>query len=205
MESRIKSFIGVIGSGKDYQCNKLIREGEWVSTAFAKGLRDMCWKVLGWSPKDDEEYEAFKKGLVNIPNFGYVVGRIMLQNIGSMARTWDEGVFCNAWRDDVLCYLRSGLNVCCSDLRALNELLTSYKMGSNIIFTNYISDRYDCTQTHESERLAQFLIYKGFKDLQVLTKGDIDMIYEEFPKWSDLYQNYVDGNDLEGLKSFRGF
>ena len=48
---KIKVFIGVIGSGKDYQCSKECDK----KMAFDDKIREDTWKLVNWIPKNEIE------------------------------------------------------------------------------------------------------------------------------------------------------
>ena len=90
---KIKAYIGVIGSGKDYRCKNECTH----KVSFADGVREDVWKILGWEPKTEKEYEAFKTTLFYLTGLraviGYsqdnilqVTGREILQNYGSLMK-----------------------------------------------------------------------------------------------------------------------
>ena len=54
---KLRVYIGVIGSGKDYKAQQ---ECDTVLN-FADAVRKDIWKLIGWEPKTSEEYEIFKK------------------------------------------------------------------------------------------------------------------------------------------------
>lgn len=181
--SKIVCFLGVLGSGKDYQSKKLVSEG-YVQINFADELRAVSWEILGWSPKNDEEYDQFKKGLIEIPNNGFVNGRVFLQNVGSTMRKRNRNYWAECWQIKVQEAIENGKNICVSDCRFPNEIQHALEFVRNnrwnklyhicneveFIFCNYVSSRYDAINAHESEHLAQRLLNEGCKDLQVLDK-----------------------------------
>lgn len=181
--SKVICFIGVLGSGKDHQSRKLVKEG-YVQINFADELREMAWSILGWRPKNDEEYDLFKHSTIEsfIPashknnKTGFTVslmgstGRQFLQNLGSTMRERDPDYWVKCWFDKALKALSEGNKVCCSDCRFLNEVNQGMRLGSDFIFCNYKSSRYDAENTHESEHFAQKLLLEGLKDLQEIDK-----------------------------------
>ena len=91
----IVGYIGVIGSGKSHRAEQLIKDG-FHPVAFADSLREMCYKIIGWQPSSDEEYDNFKKGNWYIDSqAGFLNGRLLLQNIGQAMRDINE----NFWVD----------------------------------------------------------------------------------------------------------
>ena len=198
--AEIVCFLGVIGSGKDYQAQKLVNERGFVHINFADDLRQMAWDILGWKPETPEEYEWFKKQeMVFISRkpcdeTDKITGRQFLQNLGTEAmRKRDPNFWANCWRNQVLENLAIGKNVCCSDLRFSNELSTALSIkkhyllignsanledvSTKLIFCDYKSSRYDATNTHKSEKLAQALLSQGYQDGDILDKNVL--IYRE--------------------------
>lgn len=170
---KIYGFIGVMGSGKGYKCNKLVEEQDFIQIDFADCLRGMAWKMLDWTPKNPEEYDLFKKGKIKLPYYGYINGRVMLQGLGSAMRDTDKDFWAKQWKRTVENAISMGYkNICCSDIRYDNEvqMIKSFsgKAEIKIEFCDYHSDRYDNTSKHESEKLAQDLLSKGYKDGDLL-------------------------------------
>ena len=167
-KGQLTCFVGVIGSGKDYQAKKL-KEFYYEQINFADLLRQLAWSILDWKPEDDLEYEAFKKGHA-ITGLGIGInGRKLLQNIGTTMRLIDPDFFIKEWSKEVEKRLNQGFNICCSDLRFPNELQAARLLGAKIIFCNYHSNKYENDNRHESEKLAQQFIALGYKDLDVIT------------------------------------
>jgi len=173
MERIVKVFIGVIGSGKDYQCSLLEKDG-YIRVGFSDGVRNLTWKFLNWEPKNSNDYENFKKNYFNI--FGErLLGRQILQRIGTIMREEDEDFWARKWYNTVTSLSFNGVNkICISDCRYLNEVDYIRKFCRErgfelkIYFCNYKSDRYELND-HESENLARTLLNKGFNDLDEIT------------------------------------
>jgi hypothetical protein len=203
----LKCFIGIKGSGKGYQCNILKKQG-YIQIDFADELKAMCWDILGWTPENDKEYEDFKLGKIYIDGFGYVNGRKFLQNLGTEAiRKRDPEFWCWEWNKKVEKYFYN-TNICCSDLRFLNELKMARYFDAEFYFVNYKSERYDCTDTHESERLAQFLLAHNFAHMQRITQPNIEYVINNFEAWSNEYDRMLKLDKENGtnyLQEFRGF
>lgn len=191
MEKNIKVFIGVIGSGKDYRCQKLVETGEYEKIAFADDLRQLTWELLEWEPKNSIDYDDFKLGRINGYLLGtepfssnpdyWVTGRKFLQNIGTSLRNRDEDFWVNVWKNKVA---KSNKNICCSDCRFPNEVLSILSLSDmynvEFIFTNYKSERYSPDDDHISERYAQILLSYGYNDGDIIKKFDLTMAMSEF-------------------------
>lgn len=177
----IKCFVGVMGSGKDFQCQKLIEEEGYIKLAFADCLRDMVWKMLDWKPATNEEYDLFKKGLYSVPRYGKLNGRLLLQRIGETMRQIDPDFWVKQMQKNIETAISSGYSkICISDARYVNELrlLQSYSWKAivDIRFCDYHSDRYDDKNKHESELLAQRLLSLGFEDGDIISRKTIDRL-----------------------------
>lgn len=179
---KVISYIGVLGSGKNFRADQLINHG-FKQVNFADPLRNMAWSLLGWKPNNEKEYEEFKlkklifnpmlsrsltedNEYINTFDFTFsLTGREFLQKLGTEMRNIDEDFWANLWlRDTVDLMVKDKVNVCCSDLRYGNELRKVYSL-SNIedvetafIFTNFKSHRYEPDNPHKSEKLAQFIL-----------------------------------------------
>lgn len=175
---KINVYIGVVGSGKDYaakrDCNTQL--------AFADQLREDVWTMLGWWPKTGTEYDAFKKKSFGLPGGTMFTGRDLLQRYGTEVRRKEKD---SHWVDALLRQLEFrvdlGKTVGITDCRFPNEVrgliqfarqqnkeLSDIGQPSffklNFIHCDYHSDRYDATQTHESERLAQEILAESKKE-----------------------------------------
>lgn len=168
-------YIGVIGSGKDYQANKHVEHG-YEKISFADKLREMLWDTLSYYPANNEEYEYFKKSTIWTP-YDYISGRQVIQNFGqTMKVTFGDDVWTNLFIDQVL---SSEKDVVCPDMRFLeefdgvNESLSNYR-DINYIFCNYVSGKYDPDNVHESEHMAQYFLSNGLNDMDEIP---VEMFY----------------------------
>ena len=171
----IVAFIGRAGSGKDYQCSLLQKQG-YIKLAFADVLREMIRQVLGISEDIfTTKYDELKQTeLYNGQNL-----RNMLEALGSCIRSVDEDFFVKALLKLVTSDELIDQNICISDMRYPNEFYYFDNMNSNYtkfkcIFCDYHSERYQEINNHESALLSNNLVKLGYKDLQVLTRSDID-------------------------------
>lgn len=172
---KIKCFVGVIGSGKDYQCQQLIKDG-YTQIAFADTLRELTWKIFKWEPKSPEDYEDFKSTLFTAAGYPSISGREFLQRLGTDARKLiDENIWVTSINKRIS-ESRSN-KICISDMRFRNEFnyITNFspaKYDIEIVFTNYKSPRYNSTDSHDSEKMAQeFLTDKGYIDLETIFRN----------------------------------
>jgi hypothetical protein len=108
-----------------------------------------------------------------------MTGRRLLQRMGTdVMRKRDPDYWATAWGQSVITALKAGKNVSCGDCRFLNEMQivemisTEMNIDASITFCDYRSKRYDATAEHESERLAQWILKAGWKDLQPITYNE---------------------------------
>ncbi len=183
--ANLRCFLGVIGSGKDYQSKKFLSDAKafgykMEQVNFADPLREMAWKLLSWEPKNAEEYEQFKNGFVatytNDKYFQSITGRQYLQNLGTTMREIDPNFWAKRWADKTRKLLEEGIHVVCSDLRYPNELIEAFMLAQcytksaneAFLFCDYRSERYEPDNEHSSEHLAQRILKDGYRDGQAL-------------------------------------
>lgn len=175
----IIAFVGRAGSGKDYQCSKLVEQG-YTKLAFADILRELACSTLNIDYNYMlDNYDKLKSTeLINGQNF-----RNILENLGSAIRKYSPQFFADAIFKKVTSPQLINQNICISDLRYINEYYTL--QGFNVtnsdtyfkcIFCDYRSDRYQETNTHESAWLSNMLHNSGYCDLQELTVQDIQLM-----------------------------
>ena len=169
---KIRAYIGVIGAGKDYRCSKECTH----KVSFADGVREDVWKILGWEPKTEEEYEAFKTTLFYPPGLraaiGYsqdnilqVTGREILQNYAELQKVLHSP---NYWIYRTLDSLENlhkhrteDMVVGITDCRFSNEISALIQFANDLncdlefVHCDYESSKYDRTSDHKSKMLAQ--------------------------------------------------
>ena len=154
---KIVAFAGVQGSGKDYRCQQLLKQGNYKKMAFADALRKIMFLTLGIPFEQGmEHYEELKETpLYNGQNL-----RQMLEHLGTEGiRSYDNDFWCKCLIKDID-EASEDLNICISDLRFYNEYkyLKEYcdKKGYefSFIFCDYHSDRYNLFFILASVRLA---------------------------------------------------
>lgn len=191
---QIIGFIGVIGSGKNYQRDLLISKG-FVGLDFKDSLIEMVEDIIGYSIKDD--YELFKQTIIGMtaptaPKLSpeiliehtrkilsdypeAMTGRRLLQRVGTeVMRKRDADYWVKEWTRKANAYVEKGISVAVADVRFKNELeaISMFKLKQDAkvepkcIFCNYKSDRYDAASPHPSEALAQTFLSLGMKDGQ---------------------------------------
>ena len=189
----IKIFLGVIGSGKSFRSQQLVDQG-YEKISVADPMRETLWKILGWKPQTDEEYQAFKRyNLLDVPQFHHITGRSVLQNIGETfkdlfgrdywAKTWYKAVI---RRYMYIPWEELNQNIVCDDVRfpeEVNEALRMKEDGNEVdfIFCDYNSDRYNPSNVHISERYAQaILALNKYKDGDAIDIKDLKIINKLF-------------------------
>lgn len=179
----IQVFMGVIGSGKDFNASKLQEKG-WARVDFKDGLLSLASDIVGYNVKTD--YDFFKENIVGVrrPDNRFVesfvktdteqlkaqfpelmTGRRLLQRLGTEGmRKRDPDYWINQYRVNVLS-LDDSIDVVTADCRFLNEVDTINKLDkARFVFCDYKSSRYNPGYNHESEALAQALLKIGLKD-----------------------------------------
>ena len=173
MINSIHAFVGVIGSGKDYEGKKIFNKEPDKSCiiGFSDGVRDYTWKLLGWKPENQEEYDLFKRSIFTckLPRFKGLTGREILQKVGTdLMREYDINVWANVWTKKVLEMNNTQTisNIIVSDVRHPNEVGALFSICNKlnckvtIQFTNFKSDRYEIND-HESEEMAVAITKSG--------------------------------------------
>lgn len=165
---KVIAFLGKAGSGKNYQCSKLIKCG-YRKLSFADPLRKLACKVIGLDfDKAMEQYDELKKTkLINDYTF-----RNILEQLGEGVRDIEP----NFWVKAVIDEIRGSIkDICIDDVRYPNEYieLHDYCQEHGLEFHAYLcdyhSDRYDANNPHSSAQLANYLV-------DVLHKQDMEEI-----------------------------
>lgn len=211
MSPKLYGFVGVIGSGKNYQQALLVKDG-WVGIDFKDELIDMCADLVGYDVRQD--YDWFKEHIIGIRRpigldmkAGYeenaanrlqasneliMTGRRLLQRMGTeVMRKRDPDYWVNAWRKKVDAALRDGKNVAVADVRFQNEVeaikgfeFQSYApIDAKIIFCDYRSEKYDDKSTHESEKMAQEFKRMGYRDQEEIKMTCLDPSGQTLCRW----------------------
>jgi len=154
---QIAVFMGVIGSGKDYQAKKLVNENkDWVQIDFKDALIDMCEDLVGFPIR--ARYEEFKEYIIGFqhPNVSLagtlqrdtlmvfnkqcvkdypqaMTGRRLLQRLGTdVMRKRDPDYWAAAWGQSVVAAIQAGKSVACGDCRFLNEMQIVEEIGEQL-------------------------------------------------------------------------
>lgn len=174
MTRKIIAFAGVAGSGKDYRCLQLEKQGNFKKMAFADALRKIAFVSLGVD-QSEANYEWMKANNSVVTRFNeeQAVGisfRKFLEFLGTEGiRAYDKDFWAKCLIKDID-ELPEEVNVCVSDLRFHNEYkaLRDYAMSHGcefeFVFCDYHSDRYEEKNFHASARLAGFLKDVGYED-----------------------------------------
>ena len=182
MVRKIIAFAGFQGSGKDYRCQQLVKQGNYKQLAFADALRDIAFSSLNINKEIGHKYYEDLKAFNCIEvmvcdreqrtlqqhiqmNF-----RQFLEYMGTEGiRKYDKDFWARALVNTVN-ELPEDVNVCVSDLRFhneykfLKEYADSHGCEFEFIFCDYHSNRYEENNRHASARLAAFLKEVGYED-----------------------------------------
>lgn len=181
MTRKIIAFAGCEGSGKDYRCQQLLKQGTYKKMAFADALRKIIFLVLGFSYEEGmEKYEELKK----TPVYNGQTLRQMLEHLGTEGiRYYDNDFWAKCLIKD-LEQVPEDTNVCVSDLRFYNEykylkeFCDAKGYEFSFVFCDYHSDRYRDFNPHASARLANFLKEVGYQDGDEITDNDMQIYIE---------------------------
>lgn len=197
-------FVGVIGSGKGFQSDMLIEKG-YTKVDFADALRQECYDMLDLPYLDPEAYDQFKKDLIPLTDkvllffteFGFpkeadgtcilpekITGRVLLQHVGEMRRKQDPNYWVKQWKIKVDKILKKGGKVVSSDARHFNEIMESVSCiyPGTVVFCNYVSSRYDATNPHISEEMAQYLLSEKLENLQIFDRDIMVKLIKRYGK-----------------------
>lgn len=180
---KMKGYMGVVGSGKDYNGSKLIEEG-YYKISFADGVRETAWSILGWQPETDSAYEYFKTKYISLHPLYYSVGhadvqirgRDLLINIGDgFRKRFGPDFWIDVWKKKVVTHLKEkpDTNIVVTDVRYPNEVLAVEEFGGDITFCNFHSKKYNANINADSEYISQQLIKKGFSDGDAVSYEDV--------------------------------
>lgn len=163
---------GVIGSGKDYFVKKYRRENpqeEVQELKFAWPIRQFTGSLVGVNLLNEPTYESWKSDPKN---------RQMLVDVGQYMK---EATTQDIWALGVLHQLSQDKTYIISDFRFPVEFRTiCSKFQAVIHFCNYKSARYTLNPNQISEKMACFLVDKGFEDNQEFSCEEFKGIIEEF-------------------------
>jgi len=173
---KIVAFIGVIGSGKDYNSKLCLKNNQGSKKlGFSDGVREFTWNILGWSPKNNEEYEYFKDNpVMNLSTQDWIAvkslkGRQILENVADQMRRYDPEFWGKYWLQSAKRVLTETDLLVVPDCRHHEEaekiitLATHLGIDYQFYFCNYKSERYEI-RNHSSEKFAQVILAQGCQD-----------------------------------------
>ncbi len=175
---KVIALVGVIGSGKDYRAQQLIKDGGFVKFGFSDGVREFCWDLLKWKPKNNDEYEFFK--VSNITFMGNkLTGREFLQSVGSKMRELDPAFWAKYWGTQLESKFNNHDNIVIADCRYPEEVLEvverskQFDFEFKFIYCNFVSEKYELNE-HHSEHMAQrYLTHKHGEDITTVIQNEI--------------------------------
>jgi hypothetical protein len=151
---KVVILTGVIGGGKTHKQRELVEQG-YIPINFADALKDIASHIL----KKNAHGEDFKDE----------VGREFLQRLGFAIRGVFKNFFVGAVQEKIK-NLPPDAKIVIADARYENELSGIFNLQQDsviiakggllieVALCNYKSDRYDATNTHDSEKLAQRIV-----------------------------------------------
>jgi hypothetical protein len=184
---QVVSYIGVIGSGKDYNAEERMADG-YHRVDFKDGLIELVNDIVGYDVRED--YDWFKSHLVGMrkpkevfmQSFAHtdtrdfvarhpeaMTGRRLLQRLGTEGmRKRDPDYWAKQFLRKASATLAAGFGVVNADCRFPNEVVAIRRLqpDASFVFCNFKSVRYSATSEHESEAMAQALLATGLKDGQ---------------------------------------
>ena len=185
----IRVFIGVQGSGKDFEANAMMKESPGVKIAFADEVRKMTWELLGYEPLDEKAYDEFKKDwkiiVTSKEGKGNVMsGRKFMQVLGTdVIRKRNT----NFWVDLAYQKIDEYFTMCpeddiyITDCRFDNEAkMLIDKFPGNVVFywCNWKDAINNMDDEHESELFAKNIGKKDMKHLEIITESVKDFVFE---------------------------
>ena len=190
------AFVGRAGSGKDYQCSLLEKQG-YKKIAFADALREIAFAIFDLDQKIAMEHYDILKSYNCVEFMDYdnkhtlwqhkqLNFRQILENLGTQGiRNYDNDFWARCVVHKLQKMLPNEIHVCISDLRFPNEykLVSQFCKENNInfkcIFCDYHSDRYQENNEHDSAKMSNYFCTHGYKDLTEITDKEINEYMKE--------------------------
>ena len=180
MVRKVVAFIGRAGAGKTEQAMLLVKNKGYRKLSYADSLRNIIRAVLGFSYN---QFMTYYDDLKKTEIYNGQTLRNMMESLGSKIRYYDSNYFVNALQKEIKSSIYG--YICIDDLRYIDEYLNLYEFCKEeqielkVIFCDYHSDRYQENNPHESAFLSNRLCELGYKDLQEITKEDIEKVIKE--------------------------
>ena len=177
------SFVGPVGSGKDFEAQKYLEKG-YVQIGMADLVREIVWKQIGWFPKNLAQYEAFKTtifiGARTESYLGHFTGRDLLNGLTNEIIKVNPDFWFEEWSKKVKLALAEGKNVVLTDMRYESSVkylldIASAEVNCKIIFCNYKSEKYSLQEGLTEKMIGGILNELG--DIPHFT--DITSYFEE--------------------------
>ena len=164
---KIIGYCGPIGSGKDYEANKLIVNDKFIKVSFADELLEDLWIMIKWKPKDHADYENFKSMKINDD----CVGRDLIKNYGeTMKKLHGEEYWLNKWHKKIYTLMARGHNkFVIPDVRFEKDFSYIKQLNGKIYFTRIESEKLFLDRHSESEKIAIDLYDKNIQHLEDIT------------------------------------
>ena len=184
---QIAVFFGVIGSGKTYNAENLVKFRGYTKVSFADALRDVAFTSLHID-KDKIDYRDFKSEEI----YKGVTFRNYLQSLGDGIRKYDPDYFTKA-TIKTIDSIKGG--ICIDDLRFGNEfkMLYDYCKSHNVnlvvYYCNYDSHCKDEKSEHASERMAQHFLKR--KHLEIIDENEMLTYYYNVERHDKLKANLM--------------
>jgi hypothetical protein len=183
----IKVFVGIGGSGKDFQCDILGLQG-YIKMSLGNPIRAIVAEQLDMTEEDFmEKYEELKDNRLYIKTetgntLAVFDGRKLFTGLGEGLKVYlGQKVWVKILEDKLVTAKRNkATKICIQDCRLWYELEFFLKLGAEVRFTNYKSSRYYLSDNPTiTEHLATWFVKKGYEHLQVITKKDLELYKAE--------------------------
>ena len=164
---KVIGYCGPIGSGKDYEANKLILEDKFIKVNFADPLLEDLWASLKWVPLNHEDYEKFKVMQIN----DNCNGRDLIKNYGeTMKKLHGEKYWINKWYKKVYSLMSKGYKkFVIADVRFKQDFEYIRQFSGKVFFTRFESEKFKLNREAESEKIAIALYDKNIQHLEEIT------------------------------------
>lgn len=182
-EMDIKVFVGIGGSGKDFQCDILGLQG-YLKMSLGNPIRAIVASQLDMD--EDEflaKYEELKDNRLYIKTetgntLAVFDGRKLFTGLGEGLKVYlGQKVWVKILEDKLITARNNKTTkIAIQDCRLWYELEFFLKLGAEVRFTNYKSSRYFLSDSPSvTEHLATWFVKKGYEHLQVITKKDLEL------------------------------